>query len=209
MDLEPRHFDALDEAEKLIFHNDFCPYLELKEMLTDTSPLVRRRFRLLFTNYYGLNVAGLTDAFLDRFFGILFGGNVIVSGKPDFSTILNELCFIPRKKGDCAMPYSFVSKLVAMHRESSPIYDRHVLAFFGEEAPSASVTKGVRIAWFIAFLKGVAEDYERWAEDSRVIAIIDRLKMRDGRLANCQVVRLLDFLVWKVGNQKLLITAGQ
>jgi len=92
MNLEQRHIDALDEAETLMFHSDFCPYLELKELVSDPAPLARRRFRLLFTSYYGLNVGGLTDTFKDRFFEILFSGNVTVNGQPDFSTILNELC---------------------------------------------------------------------------------------------------------------------
>jgi len=32
MNLEQRHVDALNEAETLVFHSDFCPYLELKEL---------------------------------------------------------------------------------------------------------------------------------------------------------------------------------
>jgi hypothetical protein len=133
MELTQRHIDALNEAETLMFHCDFCPYLELKELFTDRSDLRRRRFRLLFTDYYGLNVAGLTDVFIDRFFEILFTGTEIVNGQPDFSAIFSELCSIPRRKGDSATQFSFVSKLVAMHRESSPIYDKHVLAFFGRK----------------------------------------------------------------------------
>ena len=80
MELTQRHIDALNEAETLMFHTDFCPYLELKELVLDPAPLARRRFRVLFTNYYGyygLNVGGLTDVFIDRFFQILFAGNVI------------------------------------------------------------------------------------------------------------------------------------
>ncbi len=204
MNLEQRHVDALDEAETLVFHSDFCPYLELKELFPDAAPLARRRFRLLFTNYYGLNVGGLTETFKDRFFEILFSGNVVVNDKPDFATILNELCAIPRKKGDCAMQFSFVSKLVAMHLESGPIYDRHVLTFFGQEVPARSVGNDSRIAWFIGFLRDVASDYSTWAHDDRVIPIVNRLKTRDRRLGHCHVIRLLDFLVWKVGNQKLL-----
>jgi hypothetical protein len=204
MQLQQLHIDALDQAEKLMFHSDFCPYLELKEMLGDATPVARRRFRSLFISYYVLNVGGLTDAFKDRFFEILFGDTVIVDGEPDFATILNELSLIPRQKGDLAMPFSFVSKLVAMHRESSPIYDRHVLNFFGQEAPAASQPKPDRITWFVGFLNQVAADYATWARDERIIPIMNRLKARDERLLRCDIVRLMDFLVVKVGNQKLL-----
>ena len=203
MNLQQKHIDALEEAETLMFHKDFCPYLELKEMFPDTSPLARRRFRTLFMDYYDLDGGRLTDAFKDRFFEILFGVNVIINGQPDFSAILNELYLIPRLKGDSAMQFCFVSKVVGMHRENSPIYDRYVLAFFGEKVPAASVPKQDRINWLVGFLGRIATDYAT-AQDGRVIPIIDRLKARDQRLAHCDVIRLLDFLIWKVGNQELL-----
>ena len=204
MILQPKHIVALDRAEGLMFHSDFCPYFELKKLFPIKTPQAREQFRYLFTKYYGLNVGGLTKAFKDRYFEILFDGNVVIKGRPDFQTILTELSLIPRAKGDYAMPYSFVSKLAAAHLDCSPIYDRHVLRFFGEKAPSASRPKPERIAWFEDFLKNVAADYEAWSRDRRVAPIIRRLQQRDLQLAGCHVVRLIDFLVWKVGNQKLL-----
>ena len=204
MELEQRHITALDTAETLIAHRDFYPYLELKSLLTDARPRARARFRPLFTSYYGLNAGGLTDAFKDRFFAILFGGNVIVNGEPNFARILNELRLIPRMQGDLAMPFSFVSKLVAIHLETSPIYDRHVVNFFDENAPPPATPAADRIAWYIAFLNAVAADYTAWAQDVSIVPILDRLKTRDAQLAQCANIRLLDFLVWKVGNQKLL-----
>jgi hypothetical protein len=149
-------------------------------------------------------VGGLTDRFKERFFQILFGDAVIVNGNPNFQTILNELSLIERKKGDYAMPFSFVSKLVAIHRETSPIYDRHVLAFFGKKAPAVSVPKDDRISWYMDFLRQAAVDYATWAADARIALILDNFKQRDQGLIKCDVIRLMDFLIWKVGNQKLL-----
>lgn len=204
MQLQPKHIVALDKAESMMFHHEFCPYLELKALLLNASVHARTRFRSLFINYYGLNIGGLTDAFKDRFFAILFDGKIMASGRPVFTEILSELSMIPGKNGHCVMPFSFVSKLVAIHRESSPIYDRHVLGFFEEEAPTAAIPKADRIMWYVDFLNQVAADYATWARDERVAPILKRFKARDGQLARCDVVRLLDFLVWKVGNQKLL-----
>lgn len=204
MQLEEKHINALNKAETLILPSDFRPYLELKALLPDPSPLARDHFRSLFTNYYGLNTGGLTDEFKNRFFEILFEGKMIVNGRPNFFPILTELSGIKRKKGDCAMPFSFVSKLVAMHLESSPIYDKHVLAFFMKKAPAAAVDKSKRIEWYVDFLNDVSRSYRAWANDSMVKPILERLKTRDGKLKNCHDVRLLDFLVWKVGSRKLL-----
>jgi hypothetical protein len=204
MQLEQKHITALDTAETLILHSDFCPYLELKSLLLNAAPDARAQFRSLFTNYYGMNVGGLTEAFKDRFFAILFTRYDTVKGQPDLPEILNELSLIPRKKGDCAVPFSFVSKLSAILCEKSPIYDRHVLNFFSQKAPLPATSKAERIAWYVGFLKQVAIDYTAWAQDVRIITILDRLKTRDPKLGQCDNIRLLDFLVWKVGNRKLL-----
>ena len=204
MTLEQRHIHALAKAEKLIAHRDFFPYLELKALLPNGTADARNQFRSLFTQYYGLNVGGLTEAFKDRYFEILFGGNIILNGAPDYSGILSELSTIPRKNGTSAMPFSFVSKLVAIHRETSPIYDRHVLNFFGVKAPASSVAEGQRIQWYVSFLEEVRSDYENWSQDERLTPVLQNLIARDPRLAQCSTVRLIDLLVWKVGNQQLL-----
>ena len=204
MQLETRHFEAFAKAEAKI-QADYKIYLALKDLLLDPSPQARKDFRQLFTNYYGLNTGGLTPEFKDRFFEILFSGEVIVDGRPDFVAILSELSLFKRRKGDFAMPFSFVSKLVAMHQESSPIFDRRVADFFQEYAPPASVEKAKRIEWFVGFLDRVSTDYQTWAVDDRMQPILSKLRARDPRLDSCHVVRLIDLLVWRVGNQKLLV----
>jgi len=204
MHLEPKHTEALAKAERWMFHSDFCPYLELKALFADLTPEARARFRSLYTRFYGLNVGGLTDEFKDKYFEILFSDSVISSGQPNYAGILQELSGIERKKGGWAMPFSFVSKLVAIRLESSPIYDRHVLAFFGMKAPAAAIDKTMRIEWYVGFLNDVRRSYAIWANISTVKPILERLKARDDRLRDCHDVRLLDFLVWKVGSGKLL-----
>lgn len=204
MHLRQEHIDALDQAEALLFHFDFCPYFELRSLFRSDHPTARDRFRALFTKYYGLNTGGLTGEFLDRFFAILFEGNVIVGGRPAFSAILMELCAIKRRRGDCAMPFSFVSKLVAMHDEASPVYDRHVLAFFNGKAPPASTEKSKRIEWFERLLQRISASYTIWSSDTRMSPVLERFKRRDEKLADLHPVRLMDFLIWKVGNAGLL-----
>lgn len=204
MRLESKHIEALNKAEKWMFHSDFCPYLELKALLPDSSSFARNRFCTLFTNYYALNTGGLTDEFKKRYFEILFEEKIVIYGKPVFCQILTELSKIKRKKGDYAIPFSFVSKLVAMHLESSPIYDKHVLAFFGEKALDSSNNIENRIGWFVDFLDRVHDSYEEWAKNEQIVLILNNLKARDEELKKCHPNRLMDFLVWKVGNRKLL-----
>lgn len=202
--LDQERVAALSEAETRLFHCDFCPYLELKELLHDPTARGREQFCVLFSNFYGMNSAGLTDEFTKKYFEIIFEGVAMRDGKPDYSSILCTLSEIKRRKKDYAMPFSFVSKLIAMHLDDRPICDRHVLAFFGEKLPIASMAKQERIRWFVCFLEQVRASYQAWAQEERVIQILNRFRARDARLHDCDAVRLIDFLVWKVGNQKLL-----
>ena len=107
MQLEQRHIDALEKAEAMMVDSGFRQYLELKSLFADGSPSARVRFRPLFTNYYRLNVGGLTDEFKDRYFEILFGDDVIVNGQPNFSSILKELFEIRTRKNLKTMQFSF------------------------------------------------------------------------------------------------------
>jgi len=204
VDLQAHHIVALDAAERQMLHCDFCGYMDLKALLQDSSPAAQELFRKRFTPMFGLNVGGLSDAFKDRYFEVLFAGDVFTDGHPGHARLLRDLSRFKRRNGTAAMPFSFVSKLVAMRHEASPIYDRHVAEFFGQKPPGASVAKATRIAWFVAFLETVEADYRTWARDARVRPILARFTRRDPRLKQCDVVRLMDFLVWKVGSQKLL-----
>ena len=53
-----------------------------------------------------------------------------------------------------SFPFSFVSKLVAIHYENFPIYDRHVLTFFRTKAPGAKVEKQARPGDLIVAIGG-------------------------------------------------------
>lgn len=207
MPLESKHIDAFERAERLLFHFDFCPYFELRKLFPDATDEGRARFRALFRRYYTMNTGGLTDEFIDRYFAIMFNGTIFVDGRPEYESILNDLSAIRRRKGDFAMPFSFVSKLIAMHDDRQPIYDRHVRSFFGVQLPAASMERKTRVEWFVKLLSDVRRSYENWSIDPRMARVLDRLRKRDPQLAACSVVRQLDFLVWKIGNEKLLGTA--
>ncbi|HXC52187.1 MAG TPA: hypothetical protein VN634_14975 [Candidatus Limnocylindrales bacterium] len=200
MQLSTSQIEALDEAETLMVCCDFCPYLDLKALLHDRSEKACRKFKQLFTGYYGLNVGGLTSDFKDRYFQILFDPPLVEpTATPDVASILEELSELPRRKGDKALPFSFVSKLANIHSDTSPIFDKHVLAFRSGKRPSRDLSKAERIGVFLDLLKTMATDYTAWAALPEVAGILRRLKERDRRLTDCSEIRLLDFLVWKAG----------
>jgi len=196
----------------LLEDRDFCPYFELKNLLRlhkarGLSACERARFCQLFSSYYGQRY--LSDKWKKRFYEILFeekNDKVFINGKPNFAEILRQLKAIPGKKGYYALHFSFTSKLVAIHDEESPIDDRHVRAFFGETVPNSKKSDKERISWFVEFVSKVKSEYSKWMECSNVSQIIKRLKRRDSRFEKCKDTRLLDFLIWKVGNKKLLVS---
>ena len=114
---------------------NISPYMELKRLLTDKPGGYQREFRRIFETYYGLNAGGVTDAFKDRYFELLFGLKIQDQDDPHDPDPYGTLRNSQAQGLDKALQCSFVSKLVAIHDESYPIFDRHVSDFFGITRP--------------------------------------------------------------------------
>lgn len=191
----------LGEATKRLEETNVSPYLMLKNLLIKKPAGFQADFRRIFESYYGLNAGGVTDAFKDRYFELLFG--LEIQGHDDpHAPILMELYEIPRRKGDKALQCSFVSKLVAVHDESYPIFDRHVSDFFGISVPSNG-SVDFRVAGFLANLRYLRETYECWSKDSEFQKVLSTVRQRHPCLKGCTAPRIADFLVWTVGHNKL------
>src|SRR5579872_6017090 len=125
----------LAKASRAIHPAQFDEYFELRRLLGTRTPTARREFQTRFTTYYRLNNAGLTERFKRQYFKHLFSFEP--QGQEDpHSPILIALYKIPRRQGDHSLQASFVSKLVAIHDESWPLYDAHVSKFFGMSPPA-------------------------------------------------------------------------
>ena len=180
---------------------DYARYLELRQLLAARPRGFEAKFRRIFQHYFALNSGGLTEAFKDLYFARLFEFEVGKSSDP-YTPLLRELYSHPRRQGDRSLQGSFVSKLVAIHDENRPIFDRHVGAFFGLSAPSCG---GIdfRIAGFVANLRRLEETYLSWSENPRFSRVLSDLTACHPRLAACSPVRLADILVWTVGRRDL------
>lgn len=199
MELTEKQIEALEKAAKLLEEKDFCPYLHLRAY--DGSPRDRQDFQSKFCCYYRLNTGGFTHSLRKRYFEILLREERPT--KSDIPHILRELSCFRRANRTRALHFSFVSKLVAFHDESSPLYDKHVAKFFDWRRPKNIIPKDERIRKFCEFLESVSCSYEIWQKNPRVRQILENLKNRYRMLGNCHSTRLLDFLIWKAGNGKL------
>jgi len=192
---------VLERARQLLAVRDYAPYLALKRLLAEKPNGFRQEFCQLFERYYGLNAAGLTGAFKERYFELLFAFT-FEPGIDPYAPLLVDLYKIPRRKGDFGLQCSFVSKLVAIHDEDYPIFDRYVSEFFGIAAPSSG-DEHFRSAGFSENMMRLREIYFRWAQDVRFRRILERVKEAHPQLDTCKAPRITDFLVWIAGSKEL------
>jgi hypothetical protein len=158
-------------------------------------------FRSRFSKYCKLNNSGLTEEFKARYFEMLFA---FVPGEQvdPYTPLLLELYTFPRRQGDQTLQASFVSKLIAIHDESRPIFDRQVSNFFGLFVPCVGKVE-FRITHFIRHLSYLQGQHESWAGDRRFQSISQQLFLKQPALRNCHASRICDFLVWTVGAEEL------
>lgn len=195
-------WSQLDQGAAHVSAGAFESYFRLKDLLRRTDSSSRARFRKEFTTYYRLNAAGLSDEFKTRFFELLFAFDSRGAIDP-YTSLLLELHTIPRRVGDHALQASFVTKLVAIHDEARPIYDRHVSRFFGISVPSVGSVE-FRVAGFVTNLRFIQTQYEAWSLDSRFPALQRQLVSKQPLIEQCKPARVFDFLVWTVGSQRLV-----
>jgi hypothetical protein len=192
----------LTKAAAAIKPGAFEDYFRLKDWLANPDPKDRVEFQKTFIGYYRLGGAGLTDRFKRRYFELLFACNPVGQEDP-YTPLLLELYGFKTRRGHRALQASFVSKLVSMHDESRPIYDRHVSDFFGLRVPSVAHPRKVRTAGFVAILQRIQEYYEAWAADRRFRDLETVLFRKQPKLKGCHPSRLCDFLVWTIGDKQL------
>lgn len=198
--LDDERLNRLREGAMLLKPQNYNPYLTLRGLRLDTRAESRAEFLKLFSRYYGLNAGGLTTELKALFFERLFSLDLMETPDP-YEAILLDLHRLPRRNGRPALLFSFVSKLVSIHDEERPIFDRHVRRFFSEvPSPRTGDPIAVRIEVFKAFLGTVRGSYGAWIKEEAVKALLKRTRTDHEDLRNVHDFRVLDLLVWKWGN---------
>jgi hypothetical protein len=180
-------------AQSLKLWDSVRTYLDLRDLFAD--PNKRNEFEQKFARYYGLRAAGLTEAWLKRYFELLFDYKKIGLNEP-YQFLLLDLFNHKRRRGDKVLQFSFVSKLVAFHDETRPLYDQRVRHFFGLGPPKFGANE-FKIAGFIENLNEIARRYMDWVKEEEFAAILNQMRERYPALNGCHQIRLCDFLVHK------------
>jgi hypothetical protein len=185
-----------DAAESPELKSSVETYRCLRHMFSDASEKGRATFERRFSTYYGLRSQFLTDGWLSRYFDLFYKFRQSTLAEP-YRPLLLDLYEFPRRGGVKTLEFSFVSKLVAFHDETRPLFDRNVRRFFGLGPPDFGCCE-FRISGFIDNLNEIARRYNDWLEQKTFAEIIDRLRWRFPDLAARHSVRLCDFLVHKI-----------
>ena len=175
-------------------------YRELRQSLAWASPASDEHFKKRFSRYYEINAAGLSANWKENYFQLLFSFREKMPNEPH-QVALTKLLPIERIKGDKALQFSFVSKLVAIHDEQQPIFDRFVSFYFGLGPPSLMALPEFRIMGFLQNLAEIRRRYQAWSKDEMFTEILRDLRSKIPDLADCHEVRICDFLVWSVGKK--------
>lgn len=180
---------------------EYGKYFRLKGLLAERSKGYKKEFSRIFINFYRLNAARTTSKFRNQYFKLLFGLDIKDAPEPH-AVMLKKLYKIKGSNGRQALQCSFVSKLVAIHDETYPIYDKHVGCFFGISVPSYGDVD-FRITGFLTNLMWLRETYHKWSRNTQFQAIVTKMKKKHPSLSQCSDSRLADFLVWTVGRKEL------
>jgi len=103
-----------------------CVYLTARFRECDVSK--NEVYKRIYSRYYGLKGAGLTEAFFARYFELLentknLGFNPLA--------IAQDLKEYPNQKGQIALQFSFITKIGTTFDPKFPIYDRRIVELFG------------------------------------------------------------------------------
>jgi len=103
-----------------------CVYLTERFRACDVSK--NEVYKLIYSRYYGLKGAALTEAFFARYFELL--ENTKHSGF-DPLAIAQNLKEYPNRKGQLSLQFSFITKIGATFDPNLPIYDSRIVELFG------------------------------------------------------------------------------
>jgi hypothetical protein len=103
-----------------------CVYLTERLRACDVTK--NEVYKLIYSRYYGLKGAGLTEPFFHRYFELL--ENTKDAGF-DPLAIAQSLKQYPNRKGQLSLQFSFITKIGTTFDPNLPIYDSRIVELFG------------------------------------------------------------------------------
>lgn len=162
-------------------------------------------FQFIFSSFYGLNNAGLTNEFKDLYFD-LFDSN---KDKPvmDFKDVLYKLSQVKNHKGQNSLQFSFTTKMFHTIDSTYPIYDNEIASLFGFRQPYSQKDINIKISIYLDQYEQIKYTYNKMISDKLIKSAVDIFNLRFGKFSIPET-KIHDFIFWSAGkikNKKIIM----
>ncbi len=171
-------------------------YVYLKEQFDQSNVKDNYVFQFLYRSFYRLDNAGLTPEFKTEYFRIMENNRNAATF--DVRSILDELYYLPNRKGQNTIQFSFVTKMLNTINDNYPIYDNEVKKVVGFKSPSNTRRMEDRIDEYLNQITYINTVYSTILSRSNDFSALD---LFDHRFQNVQMsqIKKLDFIMWSAG----------
>jgi hypothetical protein len=167
-----------------------CVYLTQQFRACDVSK--NEVYKLVYSRYYGLKGAGLTEAFHTRYFELL--EKTKTSGF-NLRAMAQDLKEYPNRKGQIALQFSFITKIGTTFDPSLPVYDSRIVELFGIRNSKTIRDFDDRLYAHIEDLKEISGRIDKCLKVPFFSNIVNRCKL--GNEVNAlPAARLADLILW-------------
>jgi len=160
-------------------------------------------FQHVFSTFYGLNNAGLTDSFKKLYFVVF--DECIDKGIFDIKYILNRLKDEKNRRGQRNMQFSFATKMIHTLDIFKPIYDNEIARLFDFKQPYGQKDFDEKLNTYINQYEQIKFTYNKIIEKKLLENVIDMFKLRFVKY-NISDYKVLDFIFWtaekEINNKK-------
>lgn len=156
-------------------------------------------FQYLFASYYGLNNAGLTEAFRKLFFEVMDANSkeeVI-----DLNNVITRLREEKNIKGQKSVQFSFSTKMLHTINNKYPIYDNEIVCLFNLKQPYHIKNVAKKMSVYSEQYGEIRYSYERILKEDMLQVIISDFRERYYKY-QISDLKILDFIFWQAGKFK-------
>jgi hypothetical protein len=167
-----------------------CAYLTRQLRACDVS--MNEVYKLIYTRYYGLKGAGLTEAFLSRYFELL---EKTKDSGFNLRAIALDLRRYPNRKGQLALQFSFITKIGTTFDPHLPVYDSRLVELFGIRNSKIVRDYDKRLDAHIQDLAEISKRIDMCVNVPSFSNIVDRCKLGN-EVDPLPAGRIADLILW-------------
>ncbi len=185
-----------DEIFKELKEDSIAKYCFIQEEILKGNIQKNLVFQFVYTSFYGMKVAGLTERFIEVYFSLM--NKYYQEGNINIDDIVKLLYQEKNRKGQESLQFSFSSKLLHTLDNSFPIYDSEISFLFEFKRPYSSKDFSERMKTYKTQYEELKFTYETIISHK---LLTNQIEIFKNKYKNYQVpdIKILDFLLWRAG----------